>query len=877
MRNAKTPTQPARPERFLPRSELIDKLAADTGPGLVVLAAPAGYGKTWLGAQVAQRWNVSSDDPVRAWRLQHESTMQRALRSLCDVFGVVDVDATADAAAAAAERLLARLGRRHEVPPGAIIIDVDGAPPSRPIQALVARVVLELAPGRRVLVSCRNAWLLPVDRLSVLLPLRFLRAEDLAISAEEWLQAQAVSKERIEAWMQLTEGWPLLCGDVSQSASEAPSAAMAADADLERLVGVAGPYFEHEVLAPLHPAELKLLMNVSIVNTVEPGMLEALELGATWSRLAALIESGMPLSRAQTDWDRVVLHPVFRRFLQRRLLAHAPVSYRTLHRRAAHYFAAAGRFLDAMRHAQQTGDPALEAQITERSGGWRISWRAGLHALTPAAGAAVPELAARFPKAALARIYWQAQTGRIEEARLALERLEAHRQALDMENDLLAVRAVIAIYRDEDVDEDLVRQLGDLRQDPAEDEPLLFPGGATLQAALLNNAGRYEPAAQAARAAIVEAEALGSHYVAYYGQLQHALALLGQGRCDDAVPALNRAQALALELFGESSGECRVIGLLTAHAAWLAGRDDQAEREAGDLAGLDRLHAWLEPYARVLQVAMAIAQSRGGRTLENHVLEDFDHLATRRGLLRLRSLVSLARARQLAQDGRTEQAEAMCEATIAQLGSLSASSAARILAAAWLAKARMALSRAAFDVAGQAMAQFEAWNARLSDAVLAMEGGLIGSWLALRERRHRDAAQRFTQCVLDAQRTGLRRPFLDNAAWVEDWVRHAQAHPMQIEARILELANQYARGVSSPAGGRESQPLSGSMRSGLLLTQRETDILQCLSEGLSGKEMARRLSITEATVKTHRKHLYEKLGVGLRSQAIVRARELGVL
>ena len=877
MQKAQPPIQPARSGRFLPRSELIDRLAADTQPGLVVVAAPAGYGKTWLGAQVALRWSAASDDPVRTWRLQHGDTMPRALRSLGDLFGVGDVVDAGDDTAPATELLLSRLHRREERP-GALIIDVDGAPPSRPIQALVARVVLELAPGRRVLVSARNAWLLPVDRLSVLLPLRFFRAEDLAISVHEWAQAQGVpSADRVEAWMQLTEGWPLLYGDTASSASESSSTGTTTDADLERLVGIAGPYFEHELLAPLHPAELKLLMNVSIVNTVEPGMLEALELGATWSRLAALIDSGMPLSRAQTDWDRVVLHPVFRRFLQRRLLAHAPVSYRALHRRAAHYFAAAGRFLDAMRHAQQTGDAALEAQITERSGGWRISWRAGLQALTPTAGAAVPELAARFPKAALARIYWQAQTGRIEEARLALERLEAHRQALDMESDLLAVRAVIAIYRDEDVDEDLVRQLGDLRQDPADDEPLLFPGGATLQAALLNNAGRYDRAAQAARAAIVEAEALGSHYVAYYGQLQHALALQGQGRCDDAAPALDRAQTLAVELFGESSGECRVIGLLMAHRAWLAGDDDLAEREAGDLAGLDRLHAWLEPYARVLQVAMAIARRRGGRALEDRVLEDLDHLATRRGLLRLRALVGLARARQMAHDGRTEQAEALCEATIEQLESLSPSSAARVLATAWLAKARMALSRAAFGVAGQAMAQFEAWNGRLSDAVLAMEGGLIASYLALRERRHRDAAQRFTQCVLDAQRTGLRRPFLDNATWVDDWVRHAQAHPMQIEARVLDLAGQYARSVFVPVQTREPPRLSGAMRAGLLLTQRETDILQCLSEGLSGKEMARRLAITEATVKTHRKHLYEKLGVGLRSQAIVKARELGVL
>jgi ATP/maltotriose-dependent transcriptional regulator MalT len=54
-------------------------------------------------------------------------------------------------------------------------------------------------------------------------------------------------------------------------------------------------------------------------------------------------------------------------------------------------------------------------------------------------------------------------------------------------------------------------------------------------------------------------------------------------------------------------------------------------------------------------------------------------------------------------------------------------------------------------------------------------------------------------------------------------------------------------------------------------------ILHFLAEGLSSKEMARRLAISEATIKTHRKHLYEKLDTRLRSQAIVKARTLGLL
>ena len=51
------------------------------------------------------------------------------------------------------------------------------------------------------------------------------------------------------------------------------------------------------------------------------------------------------------------------------------------------------------------------------------------------------------------------------------------------------------------------------------------------------------------------------------------------------------------------------------------------------------------------------------------------------------------------------------------------------------------------------------------------------------------------------------------------------------------------------------------------LTQRETDILDCLTDGSSNKEIARNLGITEATVKIHMKSLIRKIGVRNRTQA----------
>ena len=53
------------------------------------------------------------------------------------------------------------------------------------------------------------------------------------------------------------------------------------------------------------------------------------------------------------------------------------------------------------------------------------------------------------------------------------------------------------------------------------------------------------------------------------------------------------------------------------------------------------------------------------------------------------------------------------------------------------------------------------------------------------------------------------------------------------------------------------------------LTKREKEIVDVLAEGRSNKEIARRLGITEGTVKVHLHHIFEKLGIFRRTALIV--------
>ena len=57
----------------------------------------------------------------------------------------------------------------------------------------------------------------------------------------------------------------------------------------------------------------------------------------------------------------------------------------------------------------------------------------------------------------------------------------------------------------------------------------------------------------------------------------------------------------------------------------------------------------------------------------------------------------------------------------------------------------------------------------------------------------------------------------------------------------------------------------------LALTKREIEVLRLVAEGLTNREAARRLTVTDNTIRTHLEHIFTKLGVGTRTAAIAKA------
>ena len=864
---------------------------------VVQVSAPPGSGKTvllrsWIagsGLAACAAWvSVPAEerDPQRLWisvanALRSTAAGAEQVRGLTaapDLDGWMAVERLLEDLASLEDRIWLVIDDLHEL---------GSAEALRQLELLIMRAPAVL---RFVLVT-RHDLRLGLHRLRLAGELTEIRADDLRFSRTEaraLLDAAGVvlSDSALDLLYDRTEGWVagLRLAALSLAGHPDPERFAAEFGGSERTVA---EYLLAEVLERQQEQARRLLLRTSILPRVNGELADLLTGGSGGERvLQQLEEAGAFVISldARRSWFRY--HQLFADLLQLELRGTEPARLPALHEAAAGWYAEHGYPVEAVRQAQAAQDWALAARLL--SDRWVGLGLAGL-------GGTAHELLTRFPADVIASdAELAARAAGVQLARGSLE--EAERYMALATRKLGSVpasrvgraQAVLAVVRMR-----LARQRGDLAAVAGEAQRLLAPAVSADPAQHdLAPAAQHDmaPAAQAElggdlRAlALIDlgiAEAWTARFDAADRHLDDGIALARRiGRPYLEVTGLaHLAQLESWRSFqlGAERG-LQAIELATEHGwadepvvglAYLAlgvamvtqGRLEEAERALGQAERTVRAEA--EPAAGMrLSYGRGMLEFVSGR--HDAALKAFraaerlaNSLVTPHTLgprLRSHLLQTLVRT---GETRRVEQALAGLDGPERDRGETR------------IAEASLRLAQDDPTAAAAALAPVIDGSVVMPNAHLWDVQAFLLQAIASDALGDASAARRALEQALDrAAPESLLFPFLyDPAPELLDRHRwHGTAHA----GLITEILNVLA-------GRKPGSPSAGPQRLREPLSHAEARVLRYLPTKLSAPEIADELYLSVNTVKTHMRHLYDKLGAHRRHEAVEQARALGLL
>jgi LuxR family maltose regulon positive regulatory protein len=336
---------PASRHGLVVRAELLVRLLGARDVGVVLIAAGAGFGKTTLLVQWAER-----DHRPFAW-VSLDGTDDDPDVLLADVgraLGAIGVDAGEEPLS------LPRLAADADCPFVLVLDDAHrlGAPRSL---ALVSALVDNLPPGCQIAIAGRSEPALPLARWSVQGDLLRLDAEHLAMTLDEagvLLDPEGeLAAAELDARVRSAEGWPAALSIAGRLRGDGAA-------------GLVADYLRDEVLTPLGTEMSRFLTGTAVLDRLCgplcDAVLERAGSGALLRRIARVNLFVRPVA-GRRGWYRC--HPLLRDVLRAELAQHGAELVARLHGRASQWFEAGREVGEAIRHARAAGDAARAADL----------------------------------------------------------------------------------------------------------------------------------------------------------------------------------------------------------------------------------------------------------------------------------------------------------------------------------------------------------------------------------------------------------------------------------------------------------------------------------------------------------------------------------
>jgi LuxR family maltose regulon positive regulatory protein len=862
---------PAVRRSLVARPRLSERLGQGAAARLTLLSAPAGFGKTtllsaWLATAGARQRSV-------AWLSLEESDSQpaafwtyviTALQRVVPGAGAGTLPLLQSAQPPMAAILATVVNELSAVPNDVdLVLDDYHLVDDADVHAGMVFLLEHLPPQVHLVISTRVDPPFPLARLRARGELVELRAADLRFTLEEAaaylneVGGLALSTSDIATLEGRTEGWI--------AALQLATLSMRGRADAAGFIaGFAGDdryivdYLVEEVLARQPDDVRGFLVRTSILDRLSGPLCDAVTgAGDGQAMLDALDRANLFLVRLDDNRQWYRYHHLFADVLYTHLLA-GPIDVADLHRRASQWYDQNGEPSPAVRHALAAGDVERAAGLVElaipalRRNRQEATIRGWLGAIPDDVVRVRPVLAVGLAGAVLAGGQFDGVEDRLAGAERWLDNPAAGMVVLDEEG-YASLPGAIALYRTALAlargDLPATHQQAQLAIDRAGDDHLTRAAAAGLRGLAFWSTGDLD-AAHRAYLVCVEGLRRAGHISDVLGcSITLADIRITQGHLNDASDTYERALRLAS---GEAGTVTRGTADMYVGLSQLACERNDLDAAARHLRRSEELgeHTGLPQNPYRWRVALArLREAHGDLDGALDLLDEAQRVYVGDFSPDVRPIPAL-RARVLVAQGRV--GDALRWARDRDLSADDDLSYLREFEHITLAKVLLARHAAGGDET--ALREAAGLLDRLRAA--AADGGRTGNLIeilvlqALAQHAGGDTAAALVpleQARALGEPEGYVRVFLDAGA-------------------LLNV-------VAKPRGSTRAP------RPGLVdpLSERELDVLRLLATDLDGPDIARRLSVSLNTLRTHTKNIYAKLGVNSRRAAVRQASQLNLL
>jgi LuxR family maltose regulon positive regulatory protein len=647
-------------------------------------------------------------------------------------------------------------------------------------------------------------------------------------------------------------------------------------------------YFHEEVFELQNQVVRDFLVDTSILEELSPAACAAVVSNPDARNiLEDVFEAGLFLSDLDRELSRYRYHTLFREMVLGRLMRRAPERATELHRRASTFFVGAGDLSRALEHAMLCGDKVFLADQLELLAE-PMTYSGLLYRIDELASDLPWELQSTRPALLLAMSWRRSRRLAFKSSERLIEAAEAvitvrfeSGEYTDYQHERMQFqvrhrRVMLEAARDnmvyvEHESETLLADLGD-------DHPYL---SCTLLAQLLSARRELYHFHDMLRLEAELRKALGrpgSDFASIALKSSVAPTLVAQGKTRMARQFLEEAHEMAREMDWQISGLASLPALPLAEIHYECGDLERASDLVERYLPSVRQWGFVDQLASGYIVRARLAAAEGDYQSALSGLEEAQLVAIECGLDRLRALILSEQVHMLVKIGQVEQAEQLFYSSDLcfegePVPTMNPTRLNEWMAIAWL---RLEMHRFRLVRSRKIAKRWLEFVRRRGAVRSSVTFELLFAQIAVLSGNRSEARRAVRAAVELAEPGGWVRPFVDEGEAISSLLVEAYANGPELDTPVDRFAMHLVsimRGTTQADADEEEDDFG--LGSGLSL--REVEILTMVSGGLRNREIGDRLGLTEGTVKWYMQQIYDKLGVRRRPQAVIRARQLGIL